>query len=477
MNKKNVFINTIGCQMNVYDSEKMADLLNFSNYESVDDYTDADLIIVNTCAIREKAVQKVYSFLGRLKHLKNKRPGLKLIVAGCVAQQQGAKLIDRFPQIDIVLGTHSVHQLPALLRKIEAHPQSIVATDMTEKIHESLPLENSLPAENGTVKKEVSGFVTIMRGCDNYCTYCVVPYVRGREISRRPESIIAEIQDRVRSGVKEITLLGQNVNSYGVKENLTSFPELLTMVNDIDGLERIRFVTSHPKDLSETLIQSFGKLNKLCNHIHLPVQSGSDRILKKMNRKYTKESYLEKIEKLRAVSPDIGITSDFIVGFPGETDEDFNDTIDLIHRVGFDSVYAFEYSDRPEAPAAQFRGKIDPEIKHERLQRLFKLQKEITAQKHDSLIGRTFCVLIEGVSKNQLKKPSSSAAVELSGRTSENRIVNFDGLPDWGIDIDCLKGETVNVKIVKAFSNSLWGVLSQNQLEYLKPKGGHSHVA
>ena len=471
MNQKKLYINTIGCQMNVYDSGQMAKVLKIENYETVDLYTNADLIIVNTCAIREKAVQKVYSFLGRLNDLKKKKPGLKVVVAGCVAQQQGVKLIKRFPQVDIVLGTHAINQLPDLLKKIEQFPQSIVATEMSEKIHET-----TIPGIATAKHRDVTGFVTIMRGCDNYCTYCVVPYVRGREISRKPKSIINEIRMLVQSGVKEITLLGQNVNSYGVKEGLTSFPDLLAMVNDIDGLERIRFVTSHPKDLSDQLVESFGNLDKVCNHIHLPIQSGSNHILKKMNRKYTREAYLEKIEKLRAVSPDISITTDFIVGFPGETEEDFDHTIGLMDTVQYDSVFAFEYSDRPEAPASRFLDKIDSEVKHRRLLRLFKLQKEITKKKHQSLIGQTFSVLIEGGSKNQLKKISPSATIELSGRTSENVIVNFDG-PDWGIDIGLLKGQTVDVKIIKVFSNSLFGVLSKHQIEYLKSEGDHSHVA
>lgn len=458
--------------MNVYDSEKMAGMLYHDNYLIADAPGEADLIIVNTCAIREKAVQKVYSFLGRLKSLKKKRPGLKLIVAGCVAQQQGSALIERFPHIDIVMGTHAVNQLPEMLQALEKHPRSIVATEMGKEI-----IETGFRGEAVNLKNAVSGFVTIMRGCDNYCTYCVVPYVRGREISRRPESIISEIKRLVQSGIREITLLGQNVNSYGVKEKMTTFPDLLRMVDGIENLSRIRFVTSHPKDLSRELIASFGKLNKLCNHIHLPVQSGSNRILKKMNRKYTREVYIEKIEMLRSVSPDIAITSDFIVGFPGETDEDFEDTLGLINSVQFDSVFAFEYSDRPEAPASRFSNKIQAEIKHERLQQLFKLQREITRASHQRLIGCTSSVLVDGLSKNQLKKSAFSSDVELTGRTSENRIVNFNSLPDCRIDIESLKGQTVEVDIVEAFANSLWGVLKENQIEYLKPKGGHSHVA
>ncbi len=460
MRGKKLYINTIGCQMNVYDSGKMADMLYRANYQLTDAVSDADLVIVNTCAIREKAVQKVYSFLGRIKKLKQKNPGLRLVVAGCVAQQQGRAIASRFPQVDIVLGTHAVQQLPDLIQELEKHPRQIIATEMTDFIDEPGPADFSCAGLSASRDGIISDFVTIMRGCDNFCTYCVVPYVRGREISRQPQAIIAEIESLVQAGIREITLLGQNVNSYGIKENLTSFPDLLAMVNAVTGLERIRFVTSHPKDLSDALIEAFGTLDKLCNHIHLPVQSGSSRILKKMNRKYTRESYLEKIEKLRAVSPDIAITSDFIVGFPGETDQDFQETMDLIDRVGFDSVFAFEYSDRPEAPASRFKDKISPEIKHERLQALFKRQKEITRRLHEALVGRRFSVLIEGASKNQIKHTADADAVELTGRTSENRIVNFKAPADWGIDIDRRKGETKGVKIEAAYSNSFWGVVA-----------------
>ncbi|MDO9263799.1 MAG: tRNA (N6-isopentenyl adenosine(37)-C2)-methylthiotransferase MiaB, partial [Desulfosalsimonadaceae bacterium] len=326
-------------------------------------------------------------------------------------------------------------------------------------------------------EKGVTGFVTIMRGCDNYCTYCVVPYVRGREISREPGAIIAEIRALVQSGVKEITLLGQNVNSYGVKQGLTSFPELLAQVNGIEGLTRIRFVTSHPKDLSDQLIASFGTLQKLCNHIHLPVQSGADPVLKRMNRKYTREAYLEKIAKLRLASPDIAISTDFIVGFPGETDADFNDTIDLMKTVKFDSLFAFEYSDRPEAPAARFSDKIASDVKYRRLQTLLDLQKAITADNHRALLGREFPVLIEGESKNQQKKPAVPGIVELSGRTSENRIVNFAIPSDSLLDMDALKGQIIHIRIEKAFLNSLRGVIVENQTEFLKPERRHSHVA
>lgn len=472
MKTKKVYINTIGCQMNVYDSERMLRLLADDNYTQTSSFGNADLVIVNTCAIREKAVQKVHSFLGRMQALKKKNPFLTVVVAGCVAQQQGAELIERFPQVNIVMGTHAVDQLPGLLRRVKADGKPIVEVALTETIHEKPTQTVTIPGEKG-----VTGFVTIMRGCDNYCTYCVVPYVRGREISRAPEAIIAEIQALAQSGVKEITLLGQNVNSYGVKQGLTSFPELLAMVNDIDHLERIRFVTSHPKDLSDQLIASFGTLHKLCNHIHLPVQSGADPVLKRMNRKYTRAAYLEKIAKLRLASPDIAISTDFIVGFPGETDTDFNDTIDLMKTVKFDSLFAFEYSDRPEAPATRFSDKIASDVKYQRLQTLLDLQKEITADNHAALLGRVFPVLIEGESKNQQKKPAVPSIVELSGRTSENRIVNFAIPSDSLLDMDVLKGQIIHIRIEKAFLNSLRGVAVENQTEFLKPERRHSHVA
>lgn len=458
--------------MNVYDSWRMQRLLYDENYIHTSSPENADLVIVNTCAIREKAVQKVHSFLGRMKALKKKNPGLYVVVAGCVAQQEGARLIERFPEVNIVMGTHAVDQLPDLLRQMQRNGNPIVEIALTESILEKPVKTVAVPGD-----ASVSGFVTIMRGCDNYCTYCVVPYVRGREVSREPGAIIAEIEAMVRSGVKEITLLGQNVNSYGVKEGMTSFPELLAMVNDIDGLLRIRFVTSHPKDLSDELIASFGTLPKLCNHIHLPIQSGANPVLKRMNRKYTREIYLEKIARLRSVSKDIAISTDLIVGFPGETDTDFNDTLDLMKTVKYDSLFAFEYSDRPEAPAARFSDKIASDVKYKRLQALLDLQKQITADNHAALIGCVFPVLIEGESKNQQKKPAVPGIVELSGRTSENRIVNFALPSDSLLDMDVLKGQIIHIRIEKAFLNSLRGVIVEDQTEFLKPERRHSHVA
>ena len=335
---KHLYINTIGCQMNVYDSEQIARGMKTLRYKLTSFPDKADLIIVNTCAIREKAEQKVFSFLGRLDALKRKKPDLIIGVGGCVAQQEGAKILARVPHIDLVFGTNAIGRLPGIIEKIESKKCRVVDVEMTEEIEELDFISDKYD------EGKITSYVTIMQGCDNYCTYCVVPYVRGKEASRYPEIIVSEIRNIVESGVKEVTLLGQNVNSYGKKKGLCSFPELLTLVNEIDGLLRIRFTTSHPKDLSDDLIIAFKHLDKLCNHIHLPVQSGSNNVLKRMNRKYTREIYLEKVDKLRNVCPDIAITSDIIVGFPGEEVADFRKTLDLIKQVEFDGLFAFKYS-------------------------------------------------------------------------------------------------------------------------------------
>ncbi len=361
--------------MNVYDSEQIAKLLKSLGYKITSSLEKADLIIVNTCAIREKAEQKVFSFLGRLSRLKIRKPDLILSVGGCVAQQEGSKMLQRIPFLDLVFGTHAISRLPGHIKRIESKKCRIVDVEMIEEIDESAFLIDT------EEHRKVSSFVTIMQGCDNFCTYCVVPYVRGREMSRDPEKIVNEIRELVNCGVKEVTLLGQNVNSYGRKEGLCSFAELLSLVNGIDGLVRIRFTTSHPKDLSDDLIDAFYTLEKICHHIHLPVQSGSNSILKRMNRKYTRELYLEKVDKLRNVCPDIAITSDFIVGFPGETEDDFKQTLDLIKTVEFDGLFAFKYSDRPNTPASGFSNKISEREKKDRLMELLDLQEHFTKKK------------------------------------------------------------------------------------------------
>jgi tRNA-2-methylthio-N6-dimethylallyladenosine synthase len=453
MNTKYLFINTIGCQMNVYDTQRIISGLQGIGYHHTSLIEKADLIIVNTCSIREKAEQKAFSFLGRLASLKKENPKLIIGVGGCVAQQEGKAILKRVPFVNIVFGTHAVGRLPIKIAEIEKQNIQIVDVEIATTIE---PIE---PAITKGTNSQVSGFVTIMRGCDNFCTYCIVPYVRGRETSRTPEEILNELRAYAASGMREITLLGQNVNSYGKKESLCSFPELLEQVNKIDGISRIRFVTSHPKDISDELIQSFKSLDKLCHHIHLPVQSGSNKILKKMNRKYTRELYLERIEKLRAACPDIAITSDMIVGFPGETIADFQDTLNLMKTVEFDGLFAFTYSDRPHAPAVNFSEKVNEIDKKDRLQQLLNLQEKYTRAKNETLVGNIESVLVEGLSKKQPEAKSQTTVKEhqWTGRTSTNKIVNFiwkeNPLPDHAMT----PGEIIEIKIIKALSHSLWG--------------------
>ena len=451
--KKNLYINTIGCQMNIYDSEQIAMQLARLGYEQTSALENADLVILNTCSIRAKAEQKAFSFLGRMAKLKRKKPGLLVGVGGCVAQQEGEKLLGRFPHLNLVFGTRAVDRLPALIKKIETHRSRIVDVEMTADIN---PLD-SLPMSQD--ESPVSRFVTIMRGCDNFCSYCVVPHVRGRETSRQPEHIIDEIRGYVESGVKEVTLLGQNVNSYGKKENLCSFAKLLESVNDVAGLMRIRFTTSHPKDLDDDLIGSFNTLEKLCNHIHLPVQAGSNTILKRMNRKYDRELYLDKIARLRDNCPQIAITSDIIVGFPGETDADFEQTLALIKAVEFDGLFAFMYSDRPNAPSANYPEKIPEPQKNERLQAVLALQEDLTKKKNQALIGSTQSILVEGRSKMQpqIDQGDADTTDQLTGRTVTNKIVNFMKPNYPANQSDIHAGELISVRIEKAFSHSLWG--------------------
>lgn len=451
MNTKYLYINTIGCQMNVYDSEQISKVLKPLQYKMTSSPEKADLIIANTCAIREKAEQKVFSFLGRLARLKRKKPDLILGIGGCVAQQEGLNILKRVPYLDLVFGTHAIGRLPGMIERIEAKKCRIVDVEMPEGIDESV-----FSADTND-KDRVASFVTIMQGCDNYCTYCVVPFVRGREASRSPEKIVGEIRGLVGSGIKEVTLLGQNVNSFGKKEGLCSFPEMLSLINKMDGLLRIRFTTSHPKDLSDDLIYAFKNLDKLCSHIHLPVQSGSDRVLKRMNRKYSRDYYLAKVGELRNICPEIAITSDFIVGFPGETEDDFNETLDLIKTVEYDDIFAFKYSDRPKVPSALFCHKISEQVKKDRLIELLKLQKYYTRKSNEALVGTTQSILVEGLSKKQVKTDVNSENIQWMGRTSTNKIVNFIPNNDFSRD-ENFSGKIINVRIEKALSHSLQGI-------------------
>jgi len=452
MNSKYLYLHTIGCQMNVYDSEQITMRLAAIGYEQTASMARADVIIVNTCTVRAKAEQKAFSLLGRLARLKRDKKRLIIGVGGCVAQQEGKKILDRMPDVDLVFGTRAIDRLPHLIRQIEARRCRIVDVDMNAapQISDGIVVSRN---ENQSTR-----FVTIMRGCDNHCTYCVVPFVRGSETSRTPENILRDIRNMVETGVKEVTLLGQNVNSYGKHQNLCTFTELLSMISEIEGLLRIRFTTSHPKDLGPELIMAFRNLPKLCPHIHLPVQSGSNRVLKRMNRQYTREQYLDKVMKLRDTCTQIAITSDIIVGFPGESQTDFEETLELVKTVEFDGLFAFQYSDRPLAPSVKLPDKLSEPIISKRLQILLKLQEKITRRKNEALAGSTQLVLTEGLSKKHGSNPLSEAGtdVQWTGRTSTNKIVNFyvDGPVT---DSEDLTGHLVGVHIDRGFSHSLFG--------------------
>ncbi len=436
MATKKLYIRTFGCQMNVHDSEQLTEILRGDGYERTDSAKDADLIIVNTCSIRDKAEQKVYSQLGRYRHLKKSRPGLQIGVCGCVAQQQGERLLAKAPFLDLVIGTHNIHRLPELAGRARRTGLPVVATRFCETVPSIGVL--ALPP-----KGSVSAFVTIMQGCDNYCAFCVVPYLRGREESRNFEDILAEVRALAAHGVREVTLLGQNVNAYGKSPGGgRSFAELLRAVGDVEGIERIRFTTSHPKDLTDDIIACFRDVNSLCESIHLPVQSGSDAVLARMNRRYTRADYLDRVRKLREASPEIAISSDIIVGFPGETEQDYQKTLDLMEKVRFDTLFSFQYSERPGTAAAGLDGKVSPGEKRRRLIELQALQDRHAQEKNDRLVGRTVEVLVDGTSRN--------AARDVTGRTRSNKIVNFTGARD-------LVGKTVQVRIVKAFLHSLRG--------------------
>jgi tRNA-2-methylthio-N6-dimethylallyladenosine synthase len=459
MTGKLFHITTMGCQMNVYDSEQMERLLAAMDMQPTSDPRRADIVLVNTCSIREKPEHKVYSHLGRLLCLKRKKPGLIIAVGGCVAQQEGRRLLKRAPHVDIVFGPSAISRLPGLIRRTKEEGVRLVDVDGS-----AVDAFEVIPAE--FQQGRATAFVTVMTGCDNYCTYCVVPYVRGREVSRRPERILEEIERLVDTGVQEVTLLGQNVNSYGLKNGYgIDFAGLLEAVNKLDGLKRIRFTTSHPKDLSDGLIRAFGELERLAPHIHLPVQSGSDRILKRMNRRYTRDFYLKKITALRQVRRDLAVTSDIIVGFPGEEMADFDDTVGLVESVGFDNIFAFKYSDRRDVVAARFSDKVDESGKKERLARLLEVQSAITLKKNKGLEGTTQEVLVEGLSK--------TGDAQMTGHTPCNKTVNFSNFSQKGVKV----GQIVPVHIVEGLSHSLLGMPKSFWEERFGKKGGILHAA
>jgi tRNA-2-methylthio-N6-dimethylallyladenosine synthase len=432
---------TMGCQMNEYDSEYAARCLTRSGLAPTPDPEEADVIVVNTCSVRAKAEQKALSTLGRMSAVKRRRPDTVLVFAGCVAQQQGSALLDRFPELDVVLGTRGVHRVADLVERVRATGERLVETDL--ETGERLPAPPAVHREGGRVK----GFITVMQGCDNFCSYCIVPYVRGREKSRSPGEIAAEARDLLTRGVREITLLGQNVNSYAWEEGGTSlgFADLLRRLDRLPGLERLRFTTSHPKDLTDELIRCFGELEHLCGHIHLPFQAGSNRVLARMNRRYTREGYLALVERLREARPGIGLTADVMVGFPGESREAFEETLSLIRAVRFDNLYSFKYSDRLGTEAAGFEDKVREAEKADRLERLQSIQKRITLEKNRALEGREMAVLVEGRSKR---------GDQYTGRTDCNRVVNFTSDSE-------LMHRLVHVIIQEGCAHSLRGTLRE----------------
>ncbi|HTO46342.1 MAG TPA: tRNA (N6-isopentenyl adenosine(37)-C2)-methylthiotransferase MiaB [Burkholderiales bacterium] len=442
-----VYIRTFGCQMNEYDSDRMADVLAAAEgYQRCERPEDADLILFNTCSVREKAQEKVFADLGRVKHLKRVRPGLVIGVGGCVASQEGGAIVARAPYVDLVFGPQTLHRLPDLLaeRARTGRAQVDVSFPEIEKFDRLPPPRVEGPA----------AFVSIMEGCSKYCSFCVVPYTRGEEISRRFEDVLTEVADLSLQGVKEITLLGQNVNAYrgriddgdaaGAGAERVDFAVLLDYLADIPGIERIRFTTSHPREFTPRLVDCYARIDKLVSHVHLPVQSGSDRVLAAMKRGYTALEYRAIVRRLRAVRPGISISSDFIVGFPGESERDFGETLRLVDQVGFDASFAFVYSRRPGTPAAELPDDAAPDEKLARLHRLQAALEPHAQRIAADMVGTVQRVLVEGPAK---KDPS-----ELCGRTDNNRVVNFAGNPR-------LVGSFVGVAIDEARSHSLRGTI------------------
>jgi tRNA-2-methylthio-N6-dimethylallyladenosine synthase len=435
---KKVYIKTLGCQMNEYDSSRMNEILGeYFNTRKTEDYTEADIILINTCSIREKAQEKVFHELGRWKKLKNKNPNLVIGVGGCVASQEGENIIKRAPFVDIVFGPQTIHRLPELIKQKQSTQISQVDISFPE-----IEKFDHLPAPKAEGAK---AFVSIMEGCDKYCSYCVVPYTRGPEVNRPFEDVLAECAILAEQGVKEITLLGQNVNHYLGKMasgDTADLALLIDFIAAIDGVERIRFTTSHPVEFSDNLINAYAEVPQLANHLHLPVQHGSDRILAAMKRNHTILEFKQKIRKLRKVRPNIAISSDFIVGFPGETEEDFEKLINLVKEVHFDQSFSFIYSKRPGTPAANLPDDTPIEIKKERLRRLQDQLNHNAMVISREMVDSTQRILVEGISKKD--------DAILAGRTENNRIVNFAG-------DSSLIGHLVDVKIVEALPHSLRG--------------------
>ncbi len=436
---KKIFVKTFGCQMNEYDSEKIVDLMrDHEGYEQTNVPDDADLILFNTCSVREKAQEKVFSDLGRVRRLKEENPNLIIGVGGCVASQEGQAIVSRAPFVDLVFGPQTLHRLPKLLSQRKTSGRSQVDTSFPE-----IEKFDTLPTK---LTSSSTAFVSIMEGCSKYCSFCVVPYTRGEEISRPLDDVLVEVATLATQGVREVTLLGQNVNAYMWEQDSETldFSLLLEHVADVPGIERIRYTTSHPKEFSKALIDCYQSLPKLVDHVHLPVQSGSDKILEAMKRGYTSDHYREIIRDLRTARHSVSIASDFIVGFPGETDKDFEETMRLVEDVDFDGSFSFMYSPRPGTPAAALPNHVPLEVKKNRLQRLQDKLNQNSIRYGKAMVGKTYPVLVEGASKK--------GEGQLTGRTSNNRVVNFEGH-------NRLTGHMVDIEITESLANSLKGVI------------------
>ena len=433
-----LYIQTNGCQMNEYDSDKMRDVLHASHgFELTDDPKLADVLLLNTCSIREKAQEKVFSALGKWRKIKDKRPDVIIGVGGCVASQEGVAIQKRAPFVDMVFGPQTLHRLPQLLNEVRQEHKPVVDISFPE-----IEKFDNLPEAKAD---GVKAFVSVMEGCSKYCTYCVVPYTRGEEISRPLDDVLAEIRVLAKQGVREINLLGQNVNAYRgemADGDIADFAFLLHSVAALEGIDRLRFTTSHPMEFTDGLIDAFAEIPQLVNHLHLPVQSGCNTILQKMKRGHVIDDYKDIIRKLRKVRPTISLSSDFIIGFPGETDAEFEETMDFINEIGFDFSFSFIYSARPGTPAADFADDVPMDVKKLRLERFQNRINEMTATISESMVGSTQTVLVEGQSKKN--------SLQLQGRTENNRVVNFIGHPR-------LTGQFVDVVITQAMPNSLRG--------------------
>jgi tRNA-2-methylthio-N6-dimethylallyladenosine synthase len=449
MKNRSLFIVTYGCQMNVYDSGRLGALMRLRGWTMAGSQEEADFIFVNTCSIREKAARRVVGHLKRLRALKLKNPALVLGVGGCVAEQEGRALLEEAPWVSLVAGPGRLDEIPRLMDDLTADAPPVVLAGRAPDQGTGAPEASGAILASEAVRAPVSSFLTIMSGCDNYCAYCVVPYLRGPETSRPKGEILAEAEDLVRRGCLELTLLGQNVNSYGRPGHRggEDFVDLLTLVSGIPGLSRLRFTTSHPKDFPPALVGLFGRLPNLCEHVHLPLQAGSDRILEAMGRRYDMGRYLELAADLRRASPGLALSTDVIVGFPGETEDDFLATVSALETIRFDSIFSFKYSDRPMTKARLLPDKVPEEEKQRRLVHLQAVQRELTLSRHRALVGRTMEVLVDGFGR----RPG-----QLSGRTRDMKLINFDGPAD-------LAGRLALVDVLEAWPVSLIGRLAEDE--------------